>query len=242
MIVGSGDRPQTAWDGSVNLFKTIVDLAETLPIQQPHVIPLSRRSISPTSPPTESTANRPIVPKPTNTSSLTPPGVFETVFRLECPLSSEQNIIHQRTPASFSPSFELTPILPMFLVATRCRDPLVRRRAIALLLNFRRREGVWDSLSAGSVAVQWLRQEEDLGEFELPSDNWVPFTPSCQQCKDIPEGRRVRDVRISVNMEREVVSIAYTKINGTEWVEQRNAYEVGLSLAGVADPTFRATD
>ncbi|KUJ06773.1 uncharacterized protein LY89DRAFT_726192 [Mollisia scopiformis] len=53
-------------------------------------------------------------------------------------------------------------VLSLFLVGTRCREPGVRREAIALLLKHPRREGLWDSLMAARVAG-WLMEKEEEG-------------------------------------------------------------------------------
>ncbi|KAH7411429.1 hypothetical protein BKA64DRAFT_570117, partial [Cadophora sp. MPI-SDFR-AT-0126] len=53
-------------------------------------------------------------------------------------------------------------VLALFVVALRCRDSTVRRRAISLLVKHPRREGLWDSLMAATVA-SWVMVEEEKG-------------------------------------------------------------------------------
>ncbi|KAH6696759.1 hypothetical protein BKA61DRAFT_248791 [Leptodontidium sp. MPI-SDFR-AT-0119] len=53
-------------------------------------------------------------------------------------------------------------VLALFVVSLRCRDPEVRRRAISLLVKHPRREGLWDSLMAATVA-SWVMFEEEKG-------------------------------------------------------------------------------
>jgi hypothetical protein len=43
---------------------------------------------------------------------------------------------------SFALDFQV--IVPLYVVARKCRDPVIRRQAIALLLGKKRRESVWD--------------------------------------------------------------------------------------------------
>ena len=52
-------------------------------------------------------------------------------------------------------------ILPLYIVATKCRHPVLRRRAIALLKSARRQEGVLNSLLTGRVAERLVELEEE---------------------------------------------------------------------------------
>lgn len=51
-------------------------------------------------------------------------------------------------------------ILPLYFVGHKCREPIIRRRAISLLLNWPRREGVWDSIFAGRI-TEWAMTIEE---------------------------------------------------------------------------------
>jgi hypothetical protein len=51
-------------------------------------------------------------------------------------------------------------IPPLFFAATRCRDPSIRRQAIAVLHSSQRRERVWDSCAAARVAERVMTIEE----------------------------------------------------------------------------------
>lgn len=48
-------------------------------------------------------------------------------------------------------SFDSIVVIPLYVVSHKCRDPIVRRKCISLLLNYSRREGVWDSIFAGKM-------------------------------------------------------------------------------------------
>ena len=74
-------------------------------------------------------------------------------------------------------SCELGIIAPLFLVASRCRDPYIRRSAVALLLQSRRHEGRWDSIGAASVCEKIIEIEEE--------------GLVVQKCHDVPEHRRI---------------------------------------------------
>lgn len=63
---------------------------------------------------------------------------------------------------SFSADLGIVPSL--FVVATKCRDPLIRRRAVQLLKSSSRREGMWDSELAARIGI-WIasiEEREDL--------------------------------------------------------------------------------
>jgi hypothetical protein len=59
---------------------------------------------------------------------------------------------------SFSADLGIVP--PLFVVATKCRDPITRRQAIQLLKTSGRREAMWDSAMAAHIAEWIMRIEE----------------------------------------------------------------------------------
>jgi hypothetical protein len=68
-------------------------------------------------------------------------------------------------------SVELGIIPPLHLAAMKCREPRLRRQAIALLLSTPRREGCWDGVLLGKVD-SWIMQieEEGMDEFGFIPD------------------------------------------------------------------------
>lgn len=56
--------------------------------------------------------------------------------------------------------FDLFLIPPLSMVACRCRDPIVRREALAILRSVHWREDIWDSHDASSVAEKIMLAEE----------------------------------------------------------------------------------
>lgn len=235
VAAGAGIRTEMSWDPLVGSFKTIVDLAETLPMLRPRTSTSRSRASSnsssspphnsPSPNPPRSTKQRTLAPNPT-TSAPSPPssGVSNLVFRPTPASQKEAPAEHTTVPAgkqnssSFSPSFELSPIVPLFLTACRCRDPVIRRRAVALLLNCRRREGVWDSNGAGMVAVQVVKLEEGINDtVELGPDNWLPLKSSCKEAGDVPDDVRVQDVFVSVNMAERRIGVNYLMRSGASF-------------------------
>jgi hypothetical protein len=75
-------------------------------------------------------------------------------------------------------TLDLRIIMPLCLVACRCRDLLIRRRAIQVLLRSGRTERIWRGLVAGLMVGEIVKIEEmDLGEVnacaEIPSSNRI---------------------------------------------------------------------
>lgn len=101
-------------------------------------------------------------------------------------------------------SCELGIVAPLFLVASRCRDPLLRRTAVSLLAQCRRHEGRWDSIGAAAVAQRIIEiEEQGLGDV--------------QSCHDIPVSRRISSVLPRVMIaERIVHARFYTPAAPTE--------------------------
>ncbi|KAF3068927.1 hypothetical protein GL218_08132 [Daldinia childiae] len=68
----------------------------------------------------------------------------------------------QYTARHIKPSFsaDLGIVPPLFVVATKCRDPVTRRQAIQLLRTSSRREGMWDSELAARIGM-WIMEIEE---------------------------------------------------------------------------------
>ena len=58
-------------------------------------------------------------------------------------------------------SFEVGIIPPLHVTATKCRDPILRRKAIDLMFSSPRQEGMWDSVLVGRIAKWLINCEED---------------------------------------------------------------------------------
>jgi hypothetical protein len=65
-------------------------------------------------------------------------------------------------------------VLSLFLVSSRCRNRLIRRRALALLKGYHRREALWESNQVASVCERIIELEEKgaRGE-EIPETSRV---------------------------------------------------------------------
>ncbi|KAG5985519.1 hypothetical protein E4U54_006005 [Claviceps lovelessii] len=93
----------------------------------------------------------------------------------------------RRIKPSFSADLGIVP--PLYVVATKCREPRLRRQAIQLLRSSARREGMWDSELAANIG-QWVMHIEESDDPPSPalSDD---MSCACPPAKFIPEERRV---------------------------------------------------
>ena len=225
VAAGAGMRTELAWDPLIDSFKTIVDLAETLPVlTKPASGPPEPNSNSPSpsaTPVPAPSRNRPIAPNPMQTTPSPPPGASQHVFQAEPAIAPVQAHTPssptgpQQKLSSFTPSFELSSIIPLFVVTCRCRDPRLRRRALTVLLNCRRREGAWDSFGAGMVALQCIKLEEGMDPAtELGPENWLPLNPKCKGAEDVVEAKRVQDIFVGVNMAERQIGVNYLLRSG----------------------------
>lgn len=73
------------------------------------------------------------------------------------------SLIRSARPGAASSSLSLEPgiVAPLYMTATRCRHPAVRRRALALLRRANRQEGMWSSIGAAAVAGRIIAVEEE---------------------------------------------------------------------------------
>jgi hypothetical protein len=94
-------------------------------------------------------------------------------------------------------SLDLGYLAATFIAAIRCRDPSLRRRAIAVLVSHSRREGMWESTVAGAIARRWMQLEEDgLGEI--------------QSAAQVPEWKRIAFIDLAVDSARSSASLRFT--------------------------------
>lgn len=90
-------------------------------------------------------------------------------------------------------SLEMCVIHALYIVSAKCRDPLLRRRAIALLDAMPGAEGAWEARLYARIGERLMQLEERGPGSELP-----PPTPP-RECSDgpwIPEWRRIHSAEI----------------------------------------------
>ena len=77
---------------------------------------------------------------------------------------------------------------PLFSIAHRCRDPIIRRRAIALLYSAPRQEGLWHSVLTARAAEKIMETEEaGLGEVKSSAD--------------VPEEKRITEIDVGFDLQ-----------------------------------------
>ena len=111
---------------------------------------------------------------------------FQTITQLAENIVSSWNLSTSEYNLLFSFDLGMTP--PMFLVASRCRHPEVRRRAASLLLQSPFYHGAWRDRYSGLCAQRIIEIEEEAFE-------------NVAICGDIPEQFRIRKVSADIQEE-----------------------------------------
>ncbi|OIW31917.1 hypothetical protein CONLIGDRAFT_667736 [Coniochaeta ligniaria NRRL 30616] len=70
-------------------------------------------------------------------------------------------------------SLEPGVIIPLYLTATRCRHPVLRRRALELLRGANSQEGRWHSVGAAAVAERMMQIEEEGLRGIIPEESYL---------------------------------------------------------------------
>lgn len=70
-------------------------------------------------------------------------------------------------------SFDSHVVIPLHMVTHKCRDTVIRRRAIDLLMQNPRREGVWDSTLGAKVGGWAMAVEEEFCDAEGRVPEWA---------------------------------------------------------------------
>ena len=85
-------------------------------------------------------------------------------------------------------SMDQSIVTPLFSIAHRCRDPIIRRRAIALLYSAPRQEGLWHSIITARVAEKIMMMEEaGLGEVKSSAD--------------VPDENRISEIDVKFDLQ-----------------------------------------
>ncbi|PMD17244.1 hypothetical protein NA56DRAFT_692149 [Hyaloscypha hepaticicola] len=98
-------------------------------------------------------------------------------------------------------------IMALFYTATRCRDPSVRKEAIAILREWPCTNGIWHSLQAAKVA-EWIASIED---------------ERCGGLEFIPEDCRVKMQSLKVSMQKGAITVECLQSSGNGVLEPRKA-------------------
>ena len=94
--------------------------------------------------------------------------VFEEIINLAAAIVEVDNSASDRT-AIFSTDMGITGAL--YEVVARCRHPVLRRKAIAVLNHGLRQEGIWNSFLTAKVAERVMKiEEQGCGEVKNEAD------------------------------------------------------------------------
>ena len=107
---------------------------------------------------------------------------------------------HGSSDSSKKPIFfmDMNIVTPLFTIAHRCRDPIIRRRAIALLYSAPRQEGLWHSIITARVAEKIMKIEEaGLGEVK--------------SCADVPEENRITEIDLQFDLQGRKGYLKYSR-------------------------------
>ncbi|GAB1730391.1 hypothetical protein NU195Hw_g1603t1 [Hortaea werneckii] len=80
-------------------------------------------------------------------------------------------------------TFEVGAVPPLYFVATKCRIPSLRRRALRLLARAPRKEGMWGATSTGQLAARIIAVEEEGMGITPPMWNGEPIPSSATKAQ-----------------------------------------------------------
>ena len=95
-------------------------------------------------------------------------------------------------------SLDLNIVAPMYAVAHRCRDPVIRRKAVAILYAAPRQEGIWDGVLTARVAEKVISIEE--GGLGLVTG-----------VQDVPDWARIDEVQVKFDHQDRSASLTYRR-------------------------------
>ena len=121
----------------------------------------------------------------------------------------EQSIQLDRQQKSRRFSLDTNIVATLNNIAIQCRDPFIRREAVALMYKLPPHEGLWDSIYTARVCEKLMSiEEEGLGEVKCAGD--------------VPEWARIYEVNIGFDVEGRAEKIGYRRMrsasdpNGSE--------------------------
>ncbi|KAF5023391.1 hypothetical protein F66182_4548 [Fusarium sp. NRRL 66182] len=161
-------------------------------------------------------------------------GYYERILTLAETLRSSMSDARVHSPLSLEPGL----IVPVFMVAQRCRHPWLRRRAIGFLHKIKRQEGMWFSDGAAAVAQRIMEIEgqvffeSDLAKWDSspatsaqdgPWEAWatedgqqLPVRTSWAGIERVSEVNRVRETLVMVEAEEKRVELSLIMSAGDE--------------------------
>ncbi|RWQ94965.1 hypothetical protein C8Q69DRAFT_498780 [Paecilomyces variotii] len=95
---------------------------------------------------------------------------FEEIISIATTFINDETTNHQKKESNDSCGIfcgEMGIISPLYYTALKCREPILRRKAINLISSYHRREGMWDGILYAKVAEFVMVMEEEK-QLSLP--------------------------------------------------------------------------
>ena len=148
------------------------------------------------------------------------------------------NVYMQEDAQQRKPLFRITalnPLLPLYTVTHRCRDPFTRRKALRLLQNWNCIDGLWNSQLTSQVCGRIVSLEEAKARDILRSQGvGLEETFHLTRSDQIPEAARLMHVRPQVG-EGRLLRMDYINCIDTSWTPEP-AYFAAAMEAESRDP------
>ena len=126
---------------------------------------------------------------------------FEEIIRLIASIVDGSTSERLTPKEGFDYSMDMSTIASLYVVAHRCRHPIVRRKAVSLLHQLHCQEGVWNSVTTAHVAERLISIEESgLGNV------------TC--CEDVPDWARISDLHVKFDPQQRHATVTYSRQRG----------------------------
>ncbi|QKX61008.1 uncharacterized protein TRUGW13939_08154 [Talaromyces rugulosus] len=109
-------------------------------------------------------------------------------------------------------------VRPLFEVTCRCRDPIIRRRAILILRKCGRTEGEWNAVATSKVAQRVLNIEE-------------AGLQNIKRCEDVPGWARISNISAAFDPINQRVTLTYSRLRREHDLTRQTTEEVTEMVA-----------
>lgn len=96
---------------------------------------------------------------------------------------------------------------PLFEVVYKCRHPIIRRKALAVLKAYPRQESSWDSTMVALVAERLIELEEEAVAARSRNGEEVQL----KSCDDIPRWARISQIDLNFPLEGKKAFLTYSR-------------------------------
>jgi hypothetical protein len=96
---------------------------------------------------------------------------------------------------------------PLFEVVYKCRHPIIRRKALAILKAYPRQESSWDSPLVVLIAERLIELEEEAVLSRSDNNEGVQL----KSCEDIPRWARISQIDLNFQLEGKKAFLTYSR-------------------------------